>query len=170
MAFFNVNDWYWLVGNTITQVWSSSRFAYVPVNDAFYQQFLLLGNNPVQIDTAKNLGLVMATQRVPGYLASGLAIVSTGNSGVSATYALDDSSVSQLGNLARDIACAFGLPMESTTVSYPDINSNPIVCGPSDITNIYLAIRDYVASVNFAVTQLVNGSTATLPTQPVTIP
>jgi hypothetical protein len=169
MQVYNVNDWYWQVGGDTTEVWSSSRFAYVPVNDAFFQQWLSNGNSLVQIDGIKSLMQVMASQRIPNYLGGGLAIISQSKDTLNATYALDSASILQLGILARDVSSGFQLPLVANLVQYPDINANPISCSPEDIENIYTAARDYIAGINLAVSTLISGAAATLPSQPVTI-
>jgi hypothetical protein len=56
---YNPQDWYWIVGGSTTQVYSSKTGNYVPVNDASYQAWLALDNHPTKIDTEANLGEVM---------------------------------------------------------------------------------------------------------------
>lgn len=60
MSPFNPNEWYWFVGGDQTQVYASARGVFVPITDATYVAWLAQGNFPTNIDTAANLGQVLA--------------------------------------------------------------------------------------------------------------
>lgn len=169
LAFFNSDDWYWQVTGD-TNLWSSKRFMYVDPTDADYQTWLTLGGTITKIDTQDSLGAVMAGERIPSYIRStGLAITSASNPALNATYALDDLTLVQVGTVARDAACAFGLPMSLSTFNFPDINSTLVAFSADEIRRLYIAMRDYVAGVNIAISGLVHGNSAELPDQPVEI-
>lgn len=58
--FLTLENWYWIVAGSTTQVYSSAVGDYVPVADATYQAWLADGNSPTVIDTEANLGNVVA--------------------------------------------------------------------------------------------------------------
>lgn len=57
-------NWYWVVGGSSTQVFSSASGDYVAAADATYQAWLAKGNKPTAIDTEANLGGVLAPYRL----------------------------------------------------------------------------------------------------------
>lgn len=59
---FNITNWYWSVQDSspTTQVYSSASGAFVPLTDATYTAWLADGTLPTNIDTAANLGAVLA--------------------------------------------------------------------------------------------------------------
>lgn len=58
---FDPFNWYWIVGGSTTQVYSSAVGDYVPVADATYQAWIAPGRVPTAIDTEANLGQVLAS-------------------------------------------------------------------------------------------------------------
>jgi len=68
--YFNVFNWYWIVADSVTEVFSSARSIYVPVADETYQAWVAVGNCPTRIDTEHNLIAVLAVQ------ASGITVPS----------------------------------------------------------------------------------------------
>lgn len=60
MSNYNPYNWYWIVGGSTTQVYSSASSNYVLLTDATYLAWLALGNKPTNIDTESNLGDVLA--------------------------------------------------------------------------------------------------------------
>ncbi len=57
---FNPFDWYWVVADSATQVFSSALGDFVPVADANYQAWLASGRVPTRIDTEASLGQVLS--------------------------------------------------------------------------------------------------------------
>jgi hypothetical protein len=57
---FFPRNWYWVVGGSTTQVYSSAAGNYVPVDNAAYVAWLAAGNTPRPIDTEAKLGEVLA--------------------------------------------------------------------------------------------------------------
>lgn len=57
---FNPYNWYWIVGGSATQVYSSASGNYVPVSDATYQSWAAKGNSPTSIDSEASLGSVLS--------------------------------------------------------------------------------------------------------------
>ncbi len=62
---YTPNNWYWIVADSITQVYSSAVDDYVPVADAAYQAWLAAGNKATKIDTAQNLADVLVAVGEP---------------------------------------------------------------------------------------------------------
>lgn len=60
MTDFTPSAWYWHVGGDLTQAYSSASGAFVPAADATFQAWLAAGNQPTRIDSASNLGAVLA--------------------------------------------------------------------------------------------------------------
>jgi hypothetical protein len=57
---YDPKNWYWVVGGSTTQVYSSAIGDYVPVADATYVAWLANGNVPTKISTEAGLGAVLA--------------------------------------------------------------------------------------------------------------
>jgi hypothetical protein len=57
---YNPRNWYWRVGGSTTQVYSSAVGNYVPVADATYQTWLTSGGLPTNILNEAELGEVLA--------------------------------------------------------------------------------------------------------------
>lgn len=57
---YTPQNWYWIVGGSTAQVFSSKAGDYVPVADATYAAWLAAGNVPTKIDTEANLGAVLS--------------------------------------------------------------------------------------------------------------
>lgn len=98
-------------------------------------------------------------------LGTGLQIVSTGTPTLNATYALDSTTLDQVGALARDCAAGLGFPLGAQTFSYPDLSGNPHTFTPAAIQDLYKALRDYV----FNLTVVISGQSNTLPPASTTI-
>lgn len=58
---YTPSSWYWIVGESKTQVYSSAQAAYVAVTDKTYAAWLAAGNLPTNIDTEADLWSVLAT-------------------------------------------------------------------------------------------------------------
>jgi hypothetical protein len=74
MKTYNPFDWYWIVGGSATQVYSSKPAIrnYVPATDPSYVAWFSDGTLPTNIDTEENLGAVIYPYRLrpipPGIL------------------------------------------------------------------------------------------------------
>jgi hypothetical protein len=67
---FNPQNWYWAVGGSTTQVYSSVSNTYVPVADATYAAWLAAGNNPAPIPAEADIWPYMAPIK-PSWLFDG---------------------------------------------------------------------------------------------------
>jgi len=153
---FNISDAYWLVSGQPLLAWSSARFMYVDTAaDVGFQAYVAAGNQATQISSFHVLADVMRLQRVPAYLLSGVTVTFTQTPSLTSLYALDPTSMDQVGTLARDTACNFGFPGGSLSFQYPDFNSNMLSFNAAQIQQLYIALRDYTNAVYQAVTALV---------------
>lgn len=64
--FFDVTDWYWIVGDDKSQAWSSKNAKFVDVTDAEYLAWLEAGGEPTKIDTIDSLGETLFAQYPEG--------------------------------------------------------------------------------------------------------
>jgi hypothetical protein len=62
---YRAADWYWIVAGSTTQVYTSARTTYVPVEDATYQAWLAVGNYPSRIASEQELWDVLNAAGVP---------------------------------------------------------------------------------------------------------
>ncbi len=60
MADYNPKNWYWIVANSTSQVYSSAVGDYVPVADPAYVSWLAIPNLPTKIGGEASLGAVLA--------------------------------------------------------------------------------------------------------------
>lgn len=60
MKEYTPQNWYWIVGNDETQVYSSASGDYVPVSDATYVSWLADGGKATRITSSDELGEVLA--------------------------------------------------------------------------------------------------------------
>jgi hypothetical protein len=109
-------------------------------------------------------------QRAAILTAAGCAVVFTNAPDLSATYALDDTTLAQIGSVARDAAAGLGLPFFERTdpnarFNYPDITRTPHVFTSEQVQSLYIALRDYTAGLAYYAT----GQIPEPPAQPVTI-
>lgn len=115
----------------------------------------------------------LAVQQMPltlaAKLANGIAITSTGTPGIDATYALDATTLNQIGSVARDAAGGLGLPGSGATFAYPDITGAPKTFTAATIQDLYKAMRDCVFALNETADTLAQGGTASWPGQTATI-
>lgn len=137
--------------------------------DALYQRWLALGNLPTTTPTQTELTNTLLNSTVPIYINSGLQIVSDASPALNGTYAIDPATMASLGSLARDVASGMGFPLGTATYVYNDLFGGPHTFTTTQFTSLYIAMRNYLTTLNIAVTDLANGNFASLPPQPQTI-
>lgn len=64
MTGYDPRNWYWIVGGSTTQVYSSATGDYLPLTDVAYVAWLADGNLPTRIATEAELGDVLAPHQV----------------------------------------------------------------------------------------------------------
>jgi hypothetical protein len=67
-AGYNPSDWYWIIGGSATDVWSSARAMSVPIADATYTDWMNAGNTATAIASLTELYAVLAQQFPAGSL------------------------------------------------------------------------------------------------------
>lgn len=142
----------------------------VEISDDIWQQWLadqtmrLQSGTLVSVPSQPNAGQIFASK-----LAEGIQITSTGTQSLSATYALDDLTLAQIGSIARDAASGLGLPGGGNTFSYPDISGVPKSLSAANVQALYKAMRDLVWQLNTQFAVLAQGGTPSWPAQTATI-
>ena len=166
---YRPDDWYWIVGGSATEVWSSKRVAYVAVGDATYQAWLATDNAPTRISSVAELLEVMQDQWAPQILAQGCALTSTGTPALNGTYALDKDSQSNISAIADGIANGKGLPGGGSTFNYPDVMGAQHAFDAAHFVAAAAAFETFIYDFDQALETLVSGGTATMPVASVTI-
>lgn len=103
------------------------------------------------------------------HIALGIAITSTGTSSISGTYALDQTTMDQIGSVARDDASGLGLPGGGSTFMYPDLTGSPKSLTGAQVQALYKAQRDMVFALSTQAAVMKMGGSAVWPDQSATI-
>lgn len=169
---YDLTNHYWFVSGITTQVWSSSIFNYVSIDDTTYQIWLAIpGNVPTAALSASDLSFVVQTQILPAYFNSTtINITSNSNASINSTYAIDAATLSQVGDVARDIASGLGLPLSASVFQYPDASGVSQTLNPENVKDLYKAMRDYIAAFSYAAQTIVMGGNVDFPSKDITIP
>lgn len=64
MNVFDPNDWYYKLRSESERVFSSKRGVFVPITDEAFEAWKTLGNSPVPVDSAAEIGAALALFRV----------------------------------------------------------------------------------------------------------
>lgn len=96
---------------------------------------------------------------------AGMMLQCEHNSGLSAIWTVDETALTEVGNVARDSVCGFGLPLGLSTFDYPDLGGTARTMNAAEVVQIYMAMRDYVAAIVLYDTD----AAGSLPGQPVFI-
>jgi hypothetical protein len=168
MIFYNPVNWYWVVpGNS--HVWSSAALNWVEATDGTYQAWLASGHHPTNIASVEDLLQVQQTAVLPNVFVSGLAITSSSDPSLNATYALDDISLNRITSLALGITAGRPLPGGGDTFNYPDIGGMPHAFSAAAFLNFASACENYVYDYGQALAANVLGQPTPYPTLPVSI-
>ncbi|HXA23633.1 MAG TPA: hypothetical protein VNW90_15185 [Acetobacteraceae bacterium] len=98
-------------------------------------------------------------------IAAGIAITSTGTPALNATYALDPTTMEQIGSVARDNAASLGLPGGLPTFVYPDASGTPHTFTGSQIDAVYRAMRDLIFVLTTQAGVMAHGGSPVWPSQ-----
>lgn len=112
---------------------------------------------------------IQAANALSAAIATGITITCVGNSGLNSTYALDATTLTQIGTVAGDFAAGLGLPGNLSTFTYPDINSVPRTFTGTQLVELYKAQRDLLFALNTQAAIMANGGSPTWPAQTATI-
>jgi hypothetical protein len=103
-------------------------------------------------------------------IAAGIAVTSTGSPGLSATFALDPTTMDQIGSVARDSASGLGLPGGGSTFMYPDLTATRHSLTGPQIIGLYKAQRDLLLALNTQAAIMAQGGSPVWPAQSAEIP
>lgn len=106
-----------------------------------------------------------ATAALTAKINAGIAITSTGTPAISATYALDALTLSQVQSVAQDAGSGLGLPGGASTFTYPDITSQPRTFTSAQLIAVYRAMRDLLLTLNTQAAVMTHGGQPSWPTQ-----
>jgi hypothetical protein len=95
---YTAANWYWTVGGSTTEAYSSAKPGYVPVGDETYVAWLASGNKPTKIPTEAELNDVLLAQYPAGALHGPKIISSLSFLG---RFTSDESSAIQTAALAN---------------------------------------------------------------------
>jgi hypothetical protein len=144
----------------------------VAQNDPAPPGYAVIADNDPRIAAFLNAPPTPAQQAdaaLEARIAAGFAITSTGG-GWTETFALDQTTLDQIGSMARDCASGMGLPQGAATFSYPDINGNPgPALTPRNMIDVYKALRDYMAAATQQAAVMAAGGTPQWPAASKTI-
>jgi hypothetical protein len=163
---YNTDNWYWAVEGSVGHIWSSARLGYVATSDAAYATWLAAGNTPTVIPSTTDLVGVMQQQILLALRAAGLSVLSTAAPAFNGIYALDKSSQTDIAG----IAAGKGLPGGGVTFSYATLSGTPIAFNAIEFSNFASAVEGYIYAFSQALVALIADASATLPSQPLTIP
>ena len=180
MQNYSPSNWYWIVGGSTTQVYSSAAAAYVPITDATYETWLAAGNSPTKIDNETDLGGVFAAAGCPqcwyknaaqvaaaAALAAGLALTSTGTPALNGTYALSPTSLTQIAEVREDLLANGGTFSEGgASFVWADSAGSTHTFNPTNFAAFAAAVAKYVEAVE----EYADTGTGSIPSNAVTIP
>ena len=112
-----------------------------------------------------------AAAALPEKIAVGITVTCTsGTPFATATYALDQTTMDQLGAVARDDAAGLGLPAGASTFTYPDLAGTPHALSGAQVQALYKAQRDCLYALNTQAAVMKAGGSPSWPAQTATIP
>lgn len=159
--------------DTVAHDYSSIDFSsseYVALSDAQWQvsQSQPAGWNWVASDFAARPPppmppAVQADVEMASRVALGIAV--TGYAGLTATYALDQLTLDQIGSVARDAASGLGFPNNLSTFTYPDQGGSPHAFTEAQVISLYKAMRDLMLNLNTQSQVMRFGGTPIWPSQ-----
>jgi len=99
-------------------------------------------------------------------VANGMMTSCEHNPSLSTTWPLDKTTQDRIANVAMASSSGLGLPLGQATFSYPDRGGTMREMTPSEVQNLFIAMRDYLTGIQ----QYDIGSAQALPGQPVYMP
>lgn len=156
---YNIQNWYWIVGGSTTQVYSSASASYVSVTDTTYEAWVSAGNKATVIDNETDLAAVFNQSYPQGWyknaaqiaaqnaLANGLVLTSTGTPSLNATYSLSASSLSQIAEVREDILANGAFSFGGSSFSWADINGTVHTFNVTTFSAFASAVAKYVEAV-----------------------
>lgn len=119
--------------------------------------------------TAPETAAVTWDHELAARINNGVNITSTSTPALNSLYALDTTTLDQIGSVARDAASGIGLPGGGSTFTYPDAAGVPHSFTSAQIITLYRAMRDLLFVLNTQAAIMRLGGPPTWPDQSVTI-
>lgn len=175
---YTPSNWYWIVGQSITDVWSSARAQYVPQTDSVYVEWLGAGNIPTPISTEDALQIVLADaypagwpsslpQQAAALILGGLSITSNSTPSLNAVYSASPNTITYVNSEVVSILLNGTFTGGSSTLQWADITGTLHTFPSTDSFKAFATVLG--AFVNGAI-QVEIGASTTLPSNSVTIP
>jgi hypothetical protein len=146
---YNPVDWYWIVADDQSKVWSSARAGYVSANDEAFVLWTAGGNLPTRIASIEELSDVFAAQYPAGMLttyanARQWSLATSGRvvqlGGRALPFKTDPESLALINGKAYRLS----MPGSPTTVNWQIGPTEFVPIAASDFTAIAIEIADWV--------------------------
>ncbi len=165
MLIFNPSNWYWAVGSSTTQVWSSARVQYVPVTDSTYVAWSANSSNATtRIRNTSEILEVLNTHWLPSIMATGFPAISSSNPTLNDTYSFSPNAVQYISGISTGIAAGKGLPGGGSTFIYAGHTFTS-----SEFLNFASVMENFVYNYNLALATIANTGSGSLPSLPLVI-
>jgi hypothetical protein len=148
---------------------ASIATTFVPASAAVQQGWTYSGGNFTAPNVAQASLEARATAKLTACVAAGIAITCTSNPALNETFALDDTTMAQIGSVARDAASGLGLPMNLPVFIYPNLAGEPCQFTHDQVVGIYKAMRDLLFQLNTQAAIMAHGGQPSWPVQAATI-
>lgn len=177
---YDPNNWYWIVGQDDSQVFSSKSGTRVPPTDADYQAWINQEGGPSRIgswdelfdvlkqqapdaldrsiDTIITAGTISPERIREVKLGKGISVDSTANKPLKGMYPIDDTSVSRYKVILRLMQS-----QNIDEVGVLDVDGKIHKFAYDELNKLVTAITDYVDSVNFSEAVALSGISVTWP-------
>jgi hypothetical protein len=185
---YNPSNWYWLVGNKPSQVFSSAVPGYVALNNATYDAWTAAGNKatnalsdgeltdvlakaglPTAVVAAAgvtSMGNVPASDALPAMLAAGCQITSTSTPALNGLYPIDPATAARITAEQVMIQVSGKFTNGQTTRAWYTATGTAPVFTTTQFTAFAEAVAGYVDGIFAGVTAMAANSTPTWPAQP----
>jgi hypothetical protein len=157
-------SWYWIVGGSTTEVYSSAARAYVAVDNGAYVAWLQSGGTPTKIDTDANLKVVLFNE---GALT--LDVSSTATPSLNGNYSVTSESQASINGVATYILLNNKFPGNADTMPWMDADGGQhLFPDVGTFKNFATAYADFLAAVLVFINS--GGTIGSIPSNQVTIP
>jgi hypothetical protein len=162
---YTPNNWYWNIGQSSIQVFSSASLTFVPLTDATYLAWVAAGNRTTRIDTGINLFDVLSTQVLPSLFSNGVAFRSTSIPSLNATYPCDSVAQQTMTGIMTSLNAGI-VPGNGTNFLY-----NSVIFTSAQFLAVAKALTNYVYDFNLQLSEYLNsnGSSGSFPSVPIQI-
>lgn len=162
MMGYTPKNWYWIVGGSTTQVYSSAARAYVSIADSAYAAWVAAGGIPTKIDTDNNLRVVLFSAGVLS-----INLISTATPSLDGNYLVTPDAQTSINGIVTYILSNNRFPAGLSAMPWIDADGN--VRSFPDVTtfkNFATAFADFLT----AVLLYIASGEGTIPTSAITIP